>query len=198
MREGAINRFWIVVPMLAVAACSSLSPIEGYRDLTGASKNDELDADPRNLKNYQAGSEEPYPNLATVPGPPERALSATERAALEQSLIADRTHAPYTDDNTPVPPRPTLPPRPRQTAAVPPSSRDPLLAGPATRTPPEGETPIEPPKPPDLPASKRASYSLDSPPQVAAPPVPKPPQITGGNARPTDENKGGALRGGAA
>jgi outer membrane protein OmpA-like peptidoglycan-associated protein len=45
-----------------------------------------------------AGEASDYPNLATVPAPPVRAMTAAEREKLTQSLIADRTNARYSDE----------------------------------------------------------------------------------------------------
>ena len=39
-----------------------------------------------------------YPNLATVPPPPTRAMTATEREKLTQSLVADRANARYSNE----------------------------------------------------------------------------------------------------
>src|ERR1700728_3826946 len=80
---------------IGLAACS---PVEAYRHLTGASKNDPNPATTPNSKNLAAGDASDYPNLATVPAPPTQALSTAELDKLTQSLIADRTHAKYTSE----------------------------------------------------------------------------------------------------
>ena len=81
--------------LLGLGACN---PIEGYRHLTGASKNDPDPATTPNTQNLAAGEKAPYPNLATVPPPPTQALTTAELDKLTQSLIADRKNAKYTSE----------------------------------------------------------------------------------------------------
>ena len=81
--------------VLGLAACN---PVETWRDWTGASKNDPDPETTPNTQNLAAGEATDYPNLATVPPPPNRALTAAEREKLTQSLIADRTNARYSDE----------------------------------------------------------------------------------------------------
>src|SRR5262249_62191377 len=68
------------------------------RDWTGASQNDPDPDNTPNTKNLAAGDAADYPNLATVPPPPVRGMTAAEREKLTQSLIADRANARYTDE----------------------------------------------------------------------------------------------------
>jgi outer membrane protein OmpA-like peptidoglycan-associated protein len=82
----------ILAAILGLAACN---PVETWRDWTGASKNDPDPETTPNTQNLAAGEAGDYPNLATVPPPPLRALTAAERDKLTQSLIADRTNAKY-------------------------------------------------------------------------------------------------------
>ena len=103
--------------LLGFGACN---PIEGYRHLTGASKNDPDPATTPNTQNLAAGEKSPYPNLATVPPPPTQALTTAELDKLTQSLIADRKNAKYTseqlqagfDESAGPPPPPPAPPAP--------------------------------------------------------------------------------------
>src|ERR1700739_4993350 len=85
----------ILTAVLGLAACN---PIETWRDWSGASKNDPDPETTPNTQNLTAGEASDYPNLATVPPPPVRALTAAERDKLAQSLIADRTNAKYSDE----------------------------------------------------------------------------------------------------
>ena len=85
----------ILAVALGLGACS---PVDTWRDLTGASKNDPDPETTPNTKNLAAGEASDYPNLATVPLPPDRALTAAEREALTQGLVADRTNAKYSDE----------------------------------------------------------------------------------------------------
>src|SRR5215467_13733425 len=98
-----------------LAACN---PVQTWRDWTGASKNDPDPETTPNTQNLAAGDATDYPNLATVPPPPNRALTAAEREKLTQSLIADRTNAKYSDEklragfpavSAPAPPHPPPP-----------------------------------------------------------------------------------------
>jgi outer membrane protein OmpA-like peptidoglycan-associated protein len=81
--------------LLGLGACN---PVETWRDWTGASQNDPDPDTTPNSKNLAAGEAVDYPNLATVPAPPIRAMTAAEREKLTQSLIADRTNARYSDE----------------------------------------------------------------------------------------------------
>src|SRR5215467_4291131 len=85
----------VLAVALGLAACN---PVETWRDWTGASRNDPDPETTRNTQNLAAGEAADYPNLASVPPPPNRALTAAEREKLTQSLIADRTNAKYSDE----------------------------------------------------------------------------------------------------
>src|SRR5690242_18204562 len=80
--------------LLGLSACN---PVETWRDLTGVSRNDPDPDTTPNTKNLAAGEASDYPNLATVPPPPVRALTSAEREKLTQSLVADRANARHTD-----------------------------------------------------------------------------------------------------
>jgi outer membrane protein OmpA-like peptidoglycan-associated protein len=126
------RRLSVVALLLGVAACN---PVDTWRDLTGVSRNDPDPDTTPNTKNLAAGEASDYPNLATVPPPPARALTAAEREKLAQSLIADRTNARHTDEQlragfSPVAAAPPPPPGqpgalPEQVAAAPPPSPTP-------------------------------------------------------------------------
>jgi outer membrane protein OmpA-like peptidoglycan-associated protein len=87
-----------VVPLAMMLALAACNPVETWRDWTGASKNDPDPETARNTQNLAAGEAADYPSLASVPPPPNRALTAAEREKLTQSLIADRTNAKYSDE----------------------------------------------------------------------------------------------------
>lgn len=92
----------LVLIGVGLGGCSWLpdyaNPIEWYRDVSGVSKNDTKDASQRNQENLAAGDKAPYPNLSTVPPPPERAMSTVDREALQKGLAADRANAHYSDE----------------------------------------------------------------------------------------------------
>jgi hypothetical protein len=120
----------LAVLSLAIAL-SGCSPIESWRSMTGASKND---PDPEtapftgNLAKAEAGD---YPNLASVPPPPTRASSTAERKKLMERLIAEGEAARANPPPTPAgpivaPPMPEPPafpiPRKAPLASLPPVS----------------------------------------------------------------------------
>jgi outer membrane protein OmpA-like peptidoglycan-associated protein len=116
-----VHRLVILAMILGLGACN---PVETWRDWTGSSRNDPDPETTPNTQNLAAGEASGYPNLATVPPPPSRALTAAEREKLAQSLIADRTNAKYSDEklragfpavSAPAPPPPP-PPVPAPTA----------------------------------------------------------------------------------
>jgi len=89
------RRLVVLGLLLGLGACN---PVETVRDWTGASQNDPDPDTTPNTRNLAAGEASDYPNLATVPPPPIRAMTAAERDKLTQSLIADRTNARYTNE----------------------------------------------------------------------------------------------------
>ena len=130
------RRLILAALVLGLGACS---PVEGYRNLTGASKNDPNPATTPNTKNLAAGEAAAYPNLATVPPPPTQALTTAELDKLTKSLIADRTNAKYTSErlqagfsegSASAPPPPPAPPAAAEsTATAPPAGAAPAPAG---------------------------------------------------------------------
>ena len=83
----------VVGLLLGVVACN---PVDTWRDLTGVSRNDPDPDTTPNTKNLAAGEASDYPNLATVPPPPERALTAAERdepARESVELMVGAAHA---------------------------------------------------------------------------------------------------------
>lgn len=94
--RGKVRLAAAAIGVLGLAGCSSVpnavNPISWYRDVAGLSKNDKLDQG-QNAQNLAQGSKEPYPNLGTVPGTPDKAMSSIDRAKLADSLIAAREHA---------------------------------------------------------------------------------------------------------
>ena len=172
-----------VAAAAGLAGCSSLpnyaNPIEWYRDITGVSKNDVQDQGARNSANLEAGSHEPYPNLASVPQPPDTAMSTVDRDKLQQGLIADRANARYSDQQLQqgkdVPPLPGT--APKVALAAPSTAPPPPGPGPAP-TAPQGSGQAKPTKgsaPPPQEAPL-ASPSIGNLPQGqqprAAPPPP--------------------------
>jgi outer membrane protein OmpA-like peptidoglycan-associated protein len=140
---------WRLGAMAALLALAACNPVETWRDWTGASRNDPDPETTPNSKNLAAGEASDYPNLATVPPPPSRAMTAADREKLTQSLIADRVNARYSDEQL--------------RAGV-------STAGPAPPPPPAlanegGGTQPEAPSPPGAPEPKTTAD--------AAPPEPK-------------------------
>jgi len=83
-----------------LAACSStpkyVNPVELYRSAAGFTLNDDTTGE-RNAQNLEAGRNQPYPNLGTVPPPPDRAMSSIDRQKLQQGLSDDRAQAKQSD-----------------------------------------------------------------------------------------------------
>src|SRR5437870_10007954 len=191
-----------VVPLAAVLVLAACNPVETWRDWTGASKNDPDPETARNTQNLAAGEAADYPNLASVPPPPNRALTAAEREKLTQSLIADRTNAKYSDErlragfpavSAPAPPPPPppvpeavnpAPAKPGESVAAPsaPAPAPAAASGEAPAAPaPPGEQGLrksgEPPEPGPMESSLEMPKvrSTPNPEQVqAAPPPPYP------------------------
>jgi len=206
-----VRRLAILAVVLGLGACN---PVETWRDWTGASKNDPDPETTPNTQHLAAGEASDYPNLATVPPPPNRALTAAEREKLTQSLIADRTNAKYSDEKlragfpaVTAPPPPPPPPVPEATydaqakpavAAVPaapapdasPSAPDSGAAsGKASAAPGQGlRKSGEPPEPPPMETSLAVPEvrSVPNPEQVqSSPPPPYPtPAPSAANAPP--------------
>jgi len=206
-----VHRVAMLAAVLGLVACN---PVETWRDWSGASKNDPDPETARNTQNLAAGEAADYPNLASVPPPPNRALTAAEREKLTQSLIADRTNAKYSDErlragfpavSAPAPPPPPppvpeavnpAPAKPGESVAAPsaPAPAPAAASGEAPAAPaPPGEQGLrksgEPPEPGPMESSLEMPKvrSTPNPEQVqAAPPPPYPvPSPTAANAPPT-------------
>jgi outer membrane protein OmpA-like peptidoglycan-associated protein len=99
------NKLGLVILGVAFAGltgCSyvpdAVNPVSWYRDVTGASKNDNL-GNGENQQNLDEGGNEPYPNLGSVPAAPDTQLSGVDRDKLVNSLVADRNNAQYSADS---------------------------------------------------------------------------------------------------
>jgi outer membrane protein OmpA-like peptidoglycan-associated protein len=173
----------VVALLFGVAACN---PVDTWRDLTGVSRNDPDPDTTPNTKNLAAGQASDYPNLATVPPPPERALTAAEREKLTQSLVADRTNARHTDEQlragfSPVAAAPPPPPgepgaQPEQVATALPPSPTPIPSdAPSAASPRNGAAAEKPAKLlPSLstePASASAATGVGAAGEKSAPPL---------------------------
>ena len=156
----AAVRLAVLTALLVLSACN---PVDTWRDWTGASKNDPDPDTTPNTQNLAAGEASDYPNLATVPPPPNRALTQAEREKLTQSLIADRTNAKYSDErlragfpavSAPVPPPPP-PPVPEPTNEAQPKPAAGAVPSAAAQSPTPGETAATavPPSTPDAAAA---------------------------------------------
>ncbi len=202
---GSKTRLVVIAAVLTqLWGCSSVpdavNPISWYRDVTGASKNDELGKG-QNEQNLKEGSNEPYPNLGSVPDAPENALSAIDRDKLVDSLIADRNNAKYADDDlragrpstaAPPPPPPAPPSPPVAAVPAPPASPAPAARPLAPEAPQPPAPPAAPPAPHRVPArgseSPPAESSLQTPTVSSLPqgetvtPAPPPPEIPPPNA----------------
>lgn len=101
---------------IAIAGCS---PVETWRALSGASKNDPDPATAPFTGNLAAAEAAPYPNLASVPPPPSRATGTAERQKLAQALIAERSAAAALAGPPPGSPIPSAPAAAARVAVAP-------------------------------------------------------------------------------
>ncbi len=151
---------------------SGVDPIEWYRDLNGNSKNDLKDKAAANSKNLEQGGKVPYPNLASVPKEPDNAITKIDRDKMAQSLIADRTHAQYTDEQLRAGQNMQAVVVPPPDVTVTPSSN---TAAASATAPPAAAAPTAAPKPPS--AATARAVAVASPaapsatPRVAAAPA---------------------------
>ncbi|HEV8015878.1 MAG TPA: OmpA family protein [Stellaceae bacterium] len=190
------NKLGLVIlgtALAGVTGCSSVpdavNPVSWYRDVTGASKNDDL-GDGQNQQNLEEGASEPYPNLASVPAAPDTALSSVDRDKLVNSLLADRVNAQYSADNlhagevTGNVPPPS--PQTRSGSSAPVSATtaapSPASAAAPPAPPPASSTPATPPAPPPPPPQARNP----SPATAANPPSKPPPR--GSQAPPAESS----------
>ena len=158
--------------LLGLSGCNGV--IETYRSVSGMNKND---PDPAtapfeaNLNKAETGG---YPNLASVPIPPELATTLAERQALTASLTGTRTATEAnggTASTGPVPPPPPIPP---SLQAPETSTLAQPLPPPSMKLPPMRQV-NEPPPP--LPQNTAMQVpSLANPPGFAAS-HPAPPQV---------------------
>jgi len=182
---------------LWLASCThvpeAVNPIAWYRDVTGSSQNDAKDEQSRNQKNLQAGTDKDFPNLASVPGEPNSTLSGIDRDKLQQSLIADRNNAKYSNEQLEAgqSAAPGVAPPPAAVAATSPPAQQSASLPPASANPPARANPVQasaPPKPAAPAAQNRQNgrqeppveSSLQTPavrsiPQGETPPPPPPP-----------------------
>jgi outer membrane protein OmpA-like peptidoglycan-associated protein len=191
--RGALRAGAAIAMLGTLGACSVVpdwaSPVQWYRDVAGVSKDD-APPDATNAQNLAKGSQEPYPNLASVPPPPTNALSAADRDRLRNSLSADQANAKYVENNEayqPVPPTdapsPTaskpvpIPSTPAAAAPAPtpsPTATAPVASA-ATQTPPR-ESPLTPPSVRSVPQGETPRAPPPAPPGVATGSRPAPQQ----------------------
>jgi outer membrane protein OmpA-like peptidoglycan-associated protein len=154
-------RLAVLALLLGLGACN---PVETLRDWTGTSQNDPDPDTTPNTKNLAAGEAGDYPNLATVPPPPIRAMTAAEREKLTQSLIADRANARYTDEQL----RAGFSPAP---AASPPPPASPASEPGGAQPEPVGVTPssLLPAAATVAPVSKQPAVASPSPQPSSSP-----------------------------
>jgi outer membrane protein OmpA-like peptidoglycan-associated protein len=137
-RPAVLRLIALSAAALLLGGCSwvpnALNPVEWYRDATGASEHDDTGSE-RNAQNLEAGGKQPYPNLGSVPKPPDTALSAAERERLQKGLVADRANARYSDEE--LRQGRTVPPLPGERPAV---TATPGVASAATADAPTGGT----------------------------------------------------------
>jgi len=180
----------ILAVLLGLGACY---PVEAWRDLTGASKNDPDPETTPNTRNLAAGEASDYPNLATVPPPPTQTLTAAEREKLAQSLIADRANAKYSDEKLRAGfPAASAPPPPPPPALAPAETAKPVATDSAPAAAPGSEPAAgkgasgpgqglrkqgEPPEPGPMESSLEVPQPRATPQPEQIQPAPPPPSL---------------------
>jgi outer membrane protein OmpA-like peptidoglycan-associated protein len=170
------NKFGLVIlgmTLVGVAGCSrvpdAVNPVSWYRDVTGISKNDDLGKG-QNEQNLAEGSNEPFPNLGSVPSPPDAQLSGVDRDKLVKSLVADRNNAQYSADNLRAGDVASTVPPP-----APPARKTP---GPADTSATSSATISAAPAPAPAPPAQSASAAPPPPPPAASTAPPPAPAAT--------------------
>jgi hypothetical protein len=166
---------WLGALLLAAGISGCGGPIEAWRSLSGANKNQPDPATAPFTENLDKSETGGYPNLASVPPPPIVPTTVADRKKLADALITQRGSVqapdaaghPGSPASGPVPP---MPPIPESIAAAPPN-------GPVTMAPaaPPGRKMDEPPASQPL-ASPGQSPDIAAQPGVEAP-HPAPPQL---------------------
>jgi len=150
--------------LLGLSGCTGM--IETYRSATGINRNDPDPATAPFAGNLEKAETGGYPNLASVPGPPEIATTMTERQALTASLTGTRTAVEANGGTAtpgPVPPPPAIPPGLQAPETSTSAQPVPL---PSTPLPPQ--RPVNEPPPP-LPQNTAMQVpAIDNPPNFAA------------------------------
>ncbi len=86
------------IGILAIGGLVACSPVDSWRSITGADRNDPDPQTTANTRNMAAGEQAPYPNLGSVPPPPIPTMTAAERDKLTKSLVADQANAKYNEE----------------------------------------------------------------------------------------------------
>ncbi|MDE2229850.1 MAG: OmpA family protein [Alphaproteobacteria bacterium] len=195
-----VVRIWVgaavAAAALPLAGCDhvpdAVNPVAWYRDASGASQSDVEDANQRNEANLEAGSKEPYPNLASVPNVPSSATSTKDRQKLVDSLIADRANAKYNNEQLQAGQVASIAPPPAPLKLGPPGSSPTTAVSPPQSSPPHAAAPTPVTSAPIAPVAPAASANtreaapmestLTSPTIPTAPkgqvPLPPPPPAT--------------------
>jgi outer membrane protein OmpA-like peptidoglycan-associated protein len=191
--------------LAGLSGCASVpdavNPVSWYRDITGASKNDDLGTG-ENQQNLDEGSNEPYPNLGNVPAAPDTQLSKVDRDKLVNALLADRVNAQYSADNlhagevTGNVPPPSPPSRNAANAAVTATATPATTPAPTSSSPPSPVAAASPqppvaaaPKPPaPAPARSPATANAGNPPARLPPRGSQPPPAESSLQSPTIPN----------
>jgi hypothetical protein len=175
-----------IVLVAGLTGCDA--PIEAIRSVSGINKNDPDPATSPYNTNLEKAESGAYPNLASVPPPPEIASTTAERQKIAQNLTGVRsnteasdTHGPGTANSGPVPPPPQIPSSiaAPEMAALPPPTPKPETPIPPLRKmdepplPAPVETPMQTPQVANLPGVE-ASHPAPGQGHPAAMPQPAP------------------------
>jgi hypothetical protein len=190
--QSARHRFggsavWLLGLSLAVALSGCDSVVDTYRSVSGMNKNDPDPATAPFTANLAKADTGSFPNLASVPLPPEVATSTADRTKLTESLTGARSSIEANGGTAapgPVPPPPAVPPSiaAPDTTGLPPVQPPPRTELPPLRAQDEPPTPapqnatLQTPAIASLPGVEK-SRSSPQPGQPSAMPQPAPSEL---------------------
>jgi hypothetical protein len=172
---------WLGALLVAAGVAGCGGPIEAWRSLSGANKNEPDPATAPFTENLDKSETGGYPNLASVPPPPIVSTTVADRKKIDEALTTQRgsVQAPDTAGHPgspapgPVPPPPAIP---ASIAAAPPNGPVTMApAAPPSRKmdePPAPQPPVSTVQSPDIAAQPGVEAPHPAPPQLGMAPMP--------------------------
>jgi hypothetical protein len=172
---------WLGALLLAAGVAGCGGPIEAWRSLSGANKNQPDPATTPFTENLDKSETGGYANLASVPPPPLVSTTVVDRKKLDAALITQRSSVQAPDaaghPGSPAPgPVPPLPPIPASIAAAPPNGPVTMAAAPPPSRkmdePPAVQPSASTQQSPDITALPGVEAPHPAPPQLGMAPMP--------------------------